>query len=50
MLYMDMEENVKRQMLRATSAALHNKHAADAGSENMSEPINGLSTALVVLT
>lgn len=34
-LYVEMEESVKRQMLRATMAAQHNKRAADAGSEDI---------------
>lgn len=35
MLYVEMEESVRRQMLRATMAAQHNKRAADAGSEDI---------------
>lgn len=34
-LYVEMEESVRRQMLRATMAAQHNKRAADAGSEDI---------------
>lgn len=34
-LYVEMEESVKRQMLRATMATQHNKRAADAGSEDI---------------
>lgn len=34
-LYVEMEESVKRQMLRASMAAQHNKRAADAGSEDI---------------
>lgn len=34
-MYVEMEESVRRQMLRATMAAQHNKRAADAGSEDI---------------
>lgn len=34
-LYVEMEESVRRQMLRAAMAAQHNKRAADAGSEDI---------------
>ena len=34
-MYVEMEESVRRQMLRAAMAAQHNKRAADAGSEDI---------------